>query len=184
ATWDGHRQHVTVVRFHPDGDLMTSTSWDGTLRLWNPSTARQLMQLPMPGYTRFSSDGRWLGVAKLGEQAHLLEVSTAREYRTLVSRDGAGQGGYNRGDIRPDGRLLALGVDSGTRLWDLSSGRELAKLPDASAAVFFDRLGERWDLLTITATGLHRWPARIVGSGLQLGPPRQLSPLPFAAFQR
>ncbi len=184
ATLDGHAQNVTSLSFHPGGDLLTSTSWDGTVRLWDPSTARQVLQLPMNVIPKFSSDGRWLGIAWHGEEVEMLEVSLTREYRTLVSSYGAAHGTYYGGDISPDGRLLALGMGEGTCLWDLPSGRELARLPDRSVAAFFDRHGERWDLLTSTATGLHRWPTRIVGSSVQLGPPQQLSPLAHASFAR
>ena len=35
ATLEGHVQHVTVLSFHSDGDLLASYSWDGVLRLWD-----------------------------------------------------------------------------------------------------------------------------------------------------
>src|SRR5262249_41449146 len=130
ATLEGHVQQVTHLTFHPDGGLLASTSWDGVLRLWEPATGRPLLQLPMLAWPAFSSDGRWLGVAQPGEQAQLLEVTPSREYRTLVSSLGAGQGNYNQdSDISPDGRLLALSMNDAVRLWHLASGRELAVLP-------------------------------------------------------
>ena len=69
-------------------------------------------------------------------------MTPSREYRTLVSSAGAGAGGYNHGDISPDGRLLAVGMDAGARLWDLRSGRELAALPAGTIYVFFDGRAE------------------------------------------
>ena len=87
------------------------------------------MRLTSVSDPQFSADGRWLGVARHGEQAELLEVTPSREYRTLVSSGVLGGTGYDYGDISPDGRLLAVGMDEGTRLWDLRSGRELAALP-------------------------------------------------------
>ena len=56
-------------------------------------------------------------------------------------RPGCRPRGYNRGDISPDGRLLAVGMDEGARLWDLRSGRELAALPAGTIYVFFDGQG-------------------------------------------
>jgi Tfp pilus assembly protein PilF len=143
------------------------------------------MQLPLVVHARFSSDGRWLAVAGHGEEAQLLEAIPTREYRTLVSSLGAGRGVYYYGDISPDGRLLALGMDDGTRLWDLPSGRELATLPGTSRTAFFDRIGPRWELLTGDWTGLHRWPVQSEDTAsLRLGPPRHLSPLSRADFTR
>src|SRR5262249_21996767 len=128
ATMEGHVQRVTLLSFHPDGELMTSGSHDGTWRVWDPSTGRQLMQLPMPWWARFSSDGRWLGIAVdcASDHAHLLEEPPPREYRSLS----AGHDGYNLDhDISPDGQLLALNLYSAVRLFHLPSGRELAGLP-------------------------------------------------------
>src|SRR5262249_14186601 len=131
ATLEGHAQVVTTLTFHPDGELLASHGWDGQLLLWHPSTGRQLMRLTAGHAPHFfSPDGRWLGVAWDGEKADLLEVTSTREYRTLVSSEGADQGGFGYyADISPDGRLLVVGMNEGARLWDLRRGRELAALP-------------------------------------------------------
>ena len=198
ATLEGHVQNVEVLTFHPEGGLLASHSWDGVLRLWDPSTGRALLQLPLTvaDRPRFSRDGRWVGAALQGEQAELLEVTPNREYRTLVAS--AGAGGYNHGDISPDGRLLAVAIDSGTCLWDLRSGREIAALPAGTNYVAFDLKGEgegspvtpnspRWSLLTSGSDGLMRWAVTSddpQGKHLRLGPPRQLSSLERAWFAR
>jgi serine/threonine protein kinase/WD40 repeat protein len=200
ATLEGHVQYVPVLTFHPDGDLLASHSWDGVLRLWDPSTGRPLLQLPLAvsDSPRFSGDGRYLGAALHGEQAELLEVTPSREYRTLVSSAGFGAGDVGHGDMSPDGRLLAVGMDPGARLWDLPSGRELAALPAWTTFVFFDGRargetdagapnGPPWSLLTGGPDGLLRWPVTrdaLQGKRLRLGPPRQLSPLRRAWFAR
>ena len=181
ATLEGHVEQVTALSFHPDGGLLASSSWDGVLRLWDSATGRQLMQLPLAATAQFSSTGQWLGYLwQGGEQVQLLEVTPSREYRTIVSSLGAGQGHYHDGDISPDGRLLALGMgDAGDRLWDLSSGRELAVLPSGSNCVLFQPDGR--ELLTCGATGLHRWPiqeGKEAANELRLGPPRKIA-LPF-----
>jgi WD40 repeat protein/tetratricopeptide (TPR) repeat protein len=196
ATLEGHKQYVTDLTFSPEGGLLASHSWDGTLRLWDPSTGRPLLQLPLTvsDRPRFSGDGRWLAPVLHGEQARLLEVTSSREYRTLVSSAGAGQGTYNKGDISPDGRLLAVGMDEGTRLWDLRSGRELAALPAGTIYVAFEGRGGAGGpadrpsaLLTGGSDGLLRWPITRddpEGKCLRLGPPQQLSPLRRAWFAR
>ncbi len=198
ATLEGHVQYVTALTFHPEGNLMTSHGWDGMLFLWQPSSGRQLMRLTSVSDTQFSADGRWLGVTRNGERTDLLEVTSNPEYRTLVSSEGAGAGGYGHGDISPDGRLLAVGMNEGTRLWDLRRGRELARLPAGTTYVFFDGRGPgepgsvapkspSWSLLTSGLDGLLRWPVTSddpEGKRLRLGPPRQLSPLCRAWFAR
>src|SRR5262249_7561291 len=114
ATLQGHAQRVTALTFDPGG-LLASYAWDGVLRLWDPPTGRPLLQLTLTveGQPRFSLDGQWLGTVRHGETTQLLEVTPCREYRTLVSSEGARKGSYNYGDISPDGRLLALGMNEG-----------------------------------------------------------------------
>ncbi len=181
AILEGHVEQVTRLTFHPDGTLLGSGGWDGVLRLWDPATGRQLMQLPLQGDPRFSSTGQHLGFMWQGsERLQLLEATASREYRTIVSSLGAGQGTYREGDISRDGRLLALGMGSGgDRLWDLCSGRELAVLPSKSICVLFQPNGR--ELLTCGFTGLQRWPIQVSkepANDLRLGPPRKIT-LPF-----
>ena len=193
-------QHVTALTFHPDGDLLASHAWDGVLRLWDPSDGTAAAAVAPPSATSAIQRRRPLAGGRAGtaSRAELLEVTPSREYRTLVGSAGAGAGGYNHGDISPDGRLLAVGMDAGTRLWDLRSGRELAALPAGTSYVFFDGREEaeggpvtpnspRWSLLTGGSDGLLRWPVTSddpEGKRLRLGPPRQLSPLRRAWFAR
>jgi serine/threonine protein kinase/WD40 repeat protein len=200
ATLAGHSQDVTDLTFHPEGGLLASHSWDGTLRLWEPSTGRPLLQLPLAlgDRPRFSNDGRWLGAVAHGEPTALLEVTPNREYRTLVSSQGAVPRGGNFGDFSPDGRVLAVGMDEGTRLWDLRSGRELAVLPRGTIYAFFEcwkgepeeaatQSRSRGALLTCGPNGLLRWPLTSddpEGGRLCLGPPQLVSPLSRAWFAR
>ena len=177
AMLEGHVEPVRGLSFHPDGDLLASGSWDGVLRLWDSATGRQLMQFALAGIPAFSNDGRWLGSAwQGGEQWQLLEVTPSREYRTIVSSLGAGRGHYHDGDISPDGRLLALGMGGeGDRLWDLSSGRELALLPSGSHGVLFQSDGRA--LFSCDPTGLQRWPIQEgeADNELRLGPPQKIA---------
>jgi serine/threonine protein kinase/WD40 repeat protein len=169
ATIEGHVQEIDALTFHPDGDLLASRSWDGVMRLWDPSTEKPLLQLAMSGWPQFSSDGRLLGFAMHGEQAQLLEVTPPREYRSL----GAGQGGYNHeSDISPDGRLLALPLNCAVHLFHLPSGRELAVLPPGGP--LFQSNSE---LLIAGPGGLHRWPIQpgAAANELRLGPPRTVA---------
>jgi serine/threonine protein kinase/WD40 repeat protein len=186
ATLEGHAPRVTTVTFHPGGELLASHGWDGQLLLWQPSSGRQLMRLTAVSAPHFSADGRWLGVTWDGDRADLLEVTPTREYHTLVSSVGAGQGSFGYySDISPDGRLFVVGMDEGARLWDLHSGRELAALPPWTPFAFFEgrhisvgpasRAGPEpsgparlagptppnspsWGLLTSGSDGLLRWP--------------------------
>ncbi len=204
ATLTGHVQNVTDLTFHPGGALLASYSWDGVLRLWDPSTGRPLLQLPLTvnGRLRFNADGRSLGTSRRGDQDELLEATPSQVYRTLTVGEGLGKGAYTPSDVSPDGRLLAVGtVDGagpGVRLWDLLGGRELAGLPSGTRLVCFDgdwgsiaapdrTRGPRAALLTSGSDGVQRWPVTAddpAGLRLHLGAPRQVSPQPRAWFER
>jgi serine/threonine protein kinase/WD40 repeat protein len=187
ATLEGHVQQVTVLSFHPDGSLLASGSWDGVLRLWDPATGRQLMQLPLQVQVKCSPDGRFLGVGQHGEQGQLLEVTTSREYRTFVSSLGAGKDFYFGGDISLNGRWLAIAMEDGFRVWDLSNGREQIFLPvGLTQSVFFQPDGR--ELFTSGAAGLQRWPILEEKEGsrtIRLGEPKliELPARPHAAVR-
>lgn len=169
AVLEGHFQQVDTVSFHPDGTLLASRSWDGMLCLWDVATGRSLLQMPLHAGPQFSRDGRWLGVLQHGEDAQLLEAVAAPEYRTL----GDGQGTYYEGDLSPDNRLFAVNCGAqGVRLWDLTTGREVAQLP--GGLPLFHPDGR--ELLICSADGLHRRSVAF-DHELQLGPPRTI-PLP------
>jgi WD40 repeat protein len=168
TTLVGHTQRVTVLSFHPDGRLLCTCSWDGSVRLWEPSTGRQLLHFTRDNlFVSFSRDGRYLGVAGDGEHAHLLEVNSSPEYRTIsTGRDGC----LHHHDLSPDGQLLALSTVNALRLLHLRSGRELAALPPGQP-----RFLSNSELLTAGRSGVTRWPIRSVGvNELSVGPPRTL----------
>ncbi len=161
------------------------------------ATGRPLLQLPVAisGHPRFSKSGRWIAGALTRGRGEFLEVTTSREYCTLVSNGAFGRGAYSPADISPDGRVLAVGkaegVEPGVRLWDLNSGRELSSLPPGTNFVCFDpasQADQSWNLLTCGSDGLQQWPVTIDESKptdlLQLGSPRQLSKLGRAWFAR
>jgi WD40 repeat protein len=77
--------------------------------------------------------------------------------------------------VHPDGRLLACGMEDGFGLWDLVTGTPLAFVPMKRVkSVLFEPSGA---LLTLSLTGLSRWPIdkgwKSTGE-LSIGPPEPL----------
>jgi WD40 repeat protein len=164
------------LAFSPAGDTLASWGWDGKIRLWDPRTGKLI--LSMAGFCHhpaFHRAGRLLAAHDENSQMGLWRMASRREYRTLL-RD-AYHERYWEISVHPGGRLLAVGMESGVGLWDLTSGLELGFLPiGRTRHLLFDSSG---NLLTRGPNGVWRWPVRDVQptGTVRIGPPRAL-PLP------
>jgi serine/threonine protein kinase/WD40 repeat protein len=183
---DGHQAPPCHLAFSHAGDLLASNSWDGTLRLWDPWTGKELMRTGVPGWglLEFSPDDRFLlSRPNWGDGHGCFAVNRGREYRQLHATSGAtGVVAFS-----PDGRLLAsqgrnpyqpTGSTSGTSLWDVASARRAAMLPERGGPFLFEPGGG--SLLAPAPSGLYRWPLALdeaaQGRRLRIGPPARLGP--------
>ena len=166
------------LNFSHSGDLLASSDWNGTLRLWDPGTGKQVFQT-QGAYIRprFSLDDRLLAAGIDGNKLRLWEVAAGREYRTIVRGPENGTTQYGAPSISPDGKLLAVGMTDGFGLWDFQSGVELAVVRNVGPThwLLFEPSGS---LLTNgVAPGLLRWPsqANLTTPGAwKIGPPEKL----------
>ncbi|KOU97999.1 WD40 repeat domain-containing protein, partial [Streptomyces sp. XY533] len=73
----------TAVAFSPDGSLLATASFDGMVRLWDPTTHRPVDR-PSIGHTRpvtavaFSPDGSLLATASFDGMVRLWDPTTHR----------------------------------------------------------------------------------------------------------
>jgi serine/threonine protein kinase/WD40 repeat protein len=177
ARLEGHKGDSIGFRYSNSGDLLVSTSWDGTMRLWDPQTGRQLFN--RRGWVqglRFSPDDRYLAAEVADTNLRIWEVARPSAYRTLVSDSMLGRASpFNGCAISPDGRLLAVTQDSGVSFWDLPRRRQLAiASAGQTRSVLFESCNA---LLSGGTAGLLRWPIEeIVGEAglLRIGPPTRL----------
>ncbi|HKB41061.1 MAG TPA: protein kinase, partial [Gemmataceae bacterium] len=170
----GHESFVTSITFSHSGDLLASSGWDATLRLWDPMTGRLLLSKDSGPHPQFSPDDRLLGHTVAGSKVELWEVtSSSAACRVLCGP--LGRGGIWNADFSPDGRLLASADADGIHLWDWAALRKVASLPlgDPHAVVFHPTDGS---LYACGGRSLYRWPiGPDPGSdagGLQVGPPQ------------
>jgi WD40 repeat protein len=158
----GRSGWVTAVAVSPDGDWLATGSKDRGVLIWDAATGMKRLGLSRHdatgspfayGSSRDVSSGIW--------QAVRTWVTAARDLRAMLVAQ--------RGDdwvttvvIAPDGTWLAAGgVDGTVRIWDVTSGRQLAAVsghtgpvramavaPDGSwlATAFSDGLVRIWDL--------------------------------------
>ena len=129
----------------PDGRTLTTTQAASRLRVSDYTTGKLLLNIETPpggGWDiSYSSDGRILasgGVAGEGGPApgsiFLWEAATGRPLGTIGDRK---TGAVQRFAFSPDGRLMATGdeKENVVRLWNVFTGKEIAKFRGHSAPV-------------------------------------------------
>jgi WD40 repeat protein len=129
----GHTGPVVMVVFSPDGTMIGSTSYDSTVRLWDVVAGTEIQTLGAGNSLAFSADGRLVAVGSDDNTVGLWDVSSGLLIRTLT---GHADSIYELA-FSPDGNQLYSSAGDGTRLWDVSSGQELATLSTLYARTIF-----------------------------------------------
>jgi serine/threonine protein kinase/WD40 repeat protein len=120
GTLEGHLGTALRVAFSPGGEVLASTSWDSTLRLWDPWNGDLLLTTTPPGL-QIAFDRRGGRLASIGGELVVWELATGAERRVLISLAAPPATGGHYVSADPSGRLLA----TPWALWDLAAGREL-----------------------------------------------------------
>jgi RNA polymerase sigma factor (sigma-70 family) len=128
-----HELGVYSVAYSPDGQLLASGGPDGTIRIWEARTGRELRRCVGHADTYallFSPNGKWLASRTLsspnGEEkiVRIWDVDSGKELHQLK-----GDGYVFSTAFSPDSKVLAS-AGSGTmvRLWDPATGEVLRTL--------------------------------------------------------
>jgi WD40 repeat protein len=180
----GHQAAVVHAAFVPSGNMLLTSSYDGTSRLWDVWTGRELLRWSGAAGS-FSRDGGKVAI-RAGYDFQIWELSSGREYRTLPAGQSPSGEHIQGGGVSLDGRLLAVSQGGHHKLWDLRSGAVamIYAEPGAADARFHPTRNE---LFTSGRTGLFRWPVRDESNALRIGPPQRLrlsAPTGRIAFDR
>lgn len=190
-----HGAEVVAMAFHPDGQVLATSSWDGTTQVWDVATRKPLF-----------SHGQWflnLGflpgaqlLAAEGEELHweLLELPTGTVCRQLIEREPQSNIDQSKGpwavDYSRDGRWMSTASWDGVRIWSTEQGCETMFLPlGKSYSCLF--LTQPKALLTTSETGARLWPfeSDSIGFGEKIllnlpGPARAVGPAAADSTQR
>ncbi|QIZ69818.1 serine/threonine-protein kinase [Oxynema aestuarii] len=140
-TLTGHAQDVRSLAISPDGQLLASGSFDGTIKIWNLQTGQPIRTLtsPNPGQivssVAISPDGRTL-VSSSNSYGGTIQIWDLATGQLLASLSPGSSGAFVVA-ISPDGTLLASGSEKGSiKLWDLASGSLLQTLTGHVGTVY------------------------------------------------
>jgi DNA-binding beta-propeller fold protein YncE len=117
----GHTDRVTTLAFSKDSVYLASSSWDGTIKVWDAWNGHEVYTLPMPNADlnaiAFSPTENWLAAPET-----IWNVESGQAVQTF--RRGSQEPGHVA--FSPDGSTLAIvNFDQPIKLWDVTSGEVL-----------------------------------------------------------
>jgi WD40 repeat protein/transcriptional regulator with XRE-family HTH domain len=134
-TLRGHADVVWSAVFSSDGTRVATASADGTAKIWDASTGKELLTITTNGtvwHAAFSPDGKILATAGRDGIANLWDVRTGQKVLDLV---GHAEDVFHV-EFSPDGsRLATVSPDGTARIWNALTGKELLSLNQGSDAV-------------------------------------------------
>ena len=131
-TLKGHSAGVTNIAISPDGRRLATASMDGTAKIWDAATGKELRILR--GHSdavwgvAFSPEGSRLVTSSGDAMAIVWDVTTGERLVTLYGHTA----GITRAVFSPvDGARIVTASDDGTaRVWDVETGEELLVISD------------------------------------------------------
>src|SRR5262249_28432417 len=126
----GHKAPVLAVTFARHAQTVATTSFDGTVRLWDITRKQEAAKFEFGGrfgFPALSPDDKLLAVVGPWCSDQVWDTATQRQVAQLEAVKGA--------QFSPDGALLATGSGNTVWLWDVATWQKLAPLTEPTADV-------------------------------------------------
>lgn len=132
----GHTDRVRTVAYSPGGRRLVTASYDGTARIWDAATGRQLLVLrghqgPVMS-AAFSPHGRRIATASFDRTVRIWDAATGNVLAVLSGHEDRVRSAAFSHDGR---RLVTASYDRTARIWDAATGRQIRVLTGHSALV-------------------------------------------------
>jgi len=146
---------VTSLSFSPDGKYFLAGGSDNSVRLWNAKNLSQLNKfVGHSGFggvssVAFSPDGKYALSAGWDSNVIIWDIASGSQVRVF---SGAGSKDLyaTSAKFSPNGKYVISAGDASTRIWDVSTGEEIASMIDF----------EDGEWIITTANGYYLNPAR------------------------
>ena len=128
ATLTGHSDIVTAVSFSPNGRYIVTGSYDGTAKVWNAATGKEIRTLEGHGgavtAAGFSADSFLIVTGSADKTARVWDTA-GRTIQTFTGHTA----GVTSASFSPDGRYVVTGsLDHTAKVWDMDTSQPVYTL--------------------------------------------------------
>ena len=125
---------VNAVSFSADGEYALSGGTDDSVRLWNAKNLTKIKSFT--GHSNlggihsvaFSPDGKYVLSADYDSKIKIWDIASGSEWKALSGHTGKNAG--TSAKFFPNGKYVISTGDASTRVWDVSTGEEVASMID------------------------------------------------------
>jgi WD40 repeat protein len=152
---------VFFLAFSPDDKILAGLDKNGSLRLWEVSSGKELQHFQTPrlrqntGMAAFSKDGKLVALGTADNTVHVWEVTTGKERHTFAGLPAA----INQLRFDPRGRYLAGGSFTGAvQVWDLQENKAIGQRGEFKGVNFLAYSRDGKSLIAVGHEGNFRQP--------------------------